>query len=216
MNQADVSKLVSKLRIKVRPNHRNLKNPKGPEGRLDKLRKTVTGLVKYERIELNVNRADEARQYAERLISEAIRHGDCHKPTMDVANYWLLEKELIHKLFKVLVPRFENSKLSYTRLINAPRAQNTRNSEKVVLELRDNPYPDLMSKQSQDKYLIQNVLLDAAKLDYRRAKYAEVAQKMGKASNGKLNDEVKEARNSKESMSIKETKDPIENKTSGI
>lgn len=67
MNQAEVSKLVSKLRIKVPPAHRRLKNPKGPEGRLDKLRKTVTALIKYERIELNHSRADEARQYTERV-----------------------------------------------------------------------------------------------------------------------------------------------------
>lgn len=68
MNQADVTKLVSKLRIKVPDKHRKLRTPKGPEGRLDKLRKTVTGLIKYERIELNLHRADEARQYAERVI----------------------------------------------------------------------------------------------------------------------------------------------------
>lgn len=67
MNQADVSKLISRLRVKVKPEHRNLKNPKGPEGRLDKLRKTVTGLIKFERIELNYQRGDEARQYAERV-----------------------------------------------------------------------------------------------------------------------------------------------------
>lgn len=67
MNQADISKLVSKLKINIKPRHRNLKNPEGPEGRLDKLRKTVTGLIKHERIELNYNRADEARGYTERV-----------------------------------------------------------------------------------------------------------------------------------------------------
>lgn len=67
MNQADVTKLVSKLRIKVKPEHRRLRNPKGPEGRIDRLRKTVTGLIKFERIELNLSRGDEARQYAERV-----------------------------------------------------------------------------------------------------------------------------------------------------
>lgn len=65
MNQADVSKLISQLRIAVRPNKRHLKNVDGPEGRLLKLRKTVTALVKHERIELFYNRADEARGYAE-------------------------------------------------------------------------------------------------------------------------------------------------------
>lgn len=68
MNQADVSKLMSQLRFAVRPKQRNLRNPDGPEGRLMKLRKTVTGLVKHERIELYHNRADEARGYVE-LVS---------------------------------------------------------------------------------------------------------------------------------------------------
>lgn len=82
MNQAEVSKLVSKLRIAVPPKHRKLPNLKGPEGRLDKLRKTVTGLIKYERIELNYNRADEARQYAERVsITQTlftVAYNKCH------------------------------------------------------------------------------------------------------------------------------------------
>lgn len=70
MNQADVSKLVSKLRIRVNPTHRKLRNPAGPEGRLNKMRETVTGLFKYERLELNYTRADEARGYAERVRLE--------------------------------------------------------------------------------------------------------------------------------------------------
>lgn len=67
MKQADVSKLVSQLRIKVNPTHRRLKNPKGPEGRHDIIRKILTGLFKYERIELIYTKADEARGYAERV-----------------------------------------------------------------------------------------------------------------------------------------------------
>ncbi|XP_004928241.1 large ribosomal subunit protein bL17m [Bombyx mori] len=180
MNQAEVSKLVSKLRMNIKPEHRRLKNLKGPEGRIDKLRKTVTGLIKFERIELNINRGDEARQYAERLISEAIRHGDCHKPTMDMANFWLLEKQLVHKLFKVLVPRFENSTVSYTKMIKAPKAQNTEHTNKIVLELRGNPYPDLIVKQPNNRLWIQNVLLDAAKYDYRQSKISEIAANIGK------------------------------------
>ncbi|XP_035437342.2 39S ribosomal protein L17, mitochondrial [Spodoptera frugiperda] len=191
MNQADVSKLVSKLRVKVLPKHRNLPGPKGPEGRIDKLRKTVTGLIKFERIELNYNRADEARQYAERLISEAIRHGDCHKPTMDTADFWLLEKELVHKLFKVLVPRYETSNLSYTRMYNAPRLQYGRTIDKVVLELRGNPFPDLLNNKSNNKLLIQNVLLDAAKNDYRQTKIAEMAKNIGKDIGTKQNTDSK-------------------------
>lgn len=115
------------------------------------------------------------------LISEAIRHGDCHKQTMKMADYWLLEKELVHKLFKVLVPRFENYDSSYTRMFRAPKVQNARTIEKSVLELKENPYPSLAMRQASNRLLIQNVLLDAAKYDYRQAKYAEMAENIGKA-----------------------------------
>lgn len=67
MNQAEVSHLVSKLRIRIAPRHKNLKNPAGPEGRLNKLRQTVNALFKYERLELSYTLADETRGYAERV-----------------------------------------------------------------------------------------------------------------------------------------------------
>ncbi|XP_047997904.1 39S ribosomal protein L17, mitochondrial [Leguminivora glycinivorella] len=193
MNQAEVAKLVSKLRIKIPAQPRKLRNSQGPEGRLNKLRKTVTGLIKHERIELNYNRADEARQYAERLISDAIRYGDCHKPTMEIADYWLLEKELVHKLFKVLVPRYENFDKSYTRMHKAPRAMNVRNQDKAVLELRGNPYPSLINKHGNNRQLIQNILLDAAKYDYRQSKYLEMAEKIGKSDEQGANTKVESA-----------------------
>ena len=60
-------------------------------------------------------------QFVLQIISEAIRHGDCHTATMEMADFWLLEKQLIHKLFKVLVPRFQDSTRSYTRFFAAPR-----------------------------------------------------------------------------------------------
>lgn len=106
---------------------------------------------------------------------------------MDVADYWLLEKELIHKLFKVLVPRYENCNFSFTKMYKAPRPQYSRNIEKAVLELRGNPYPSLTNRQGNNRYLIQNILLDAAKYDYRQAKYAEMADKIGKSEDLKCN-----------------------------
>lgn len=67
MNQAEVTKLMSALKIAVAPKARRLRNIDGPQGRLEKLRKTVTAIIKHERIELNFNRADEARGYVERV-----------------------------------------------------------------------------------------------------------------------------------------------------
>lgn len=72
MAQADLTRLVSTLKIAVRPRHRQFASPEGPAGRLRRLKATVTALVKYERIELHEPRADEARGYAERVISNSM------------------------------------------------------------------------------------------------------------------------------------------------
>lgn len=178
MNQADVSKLISQLRIKVRPKARRLRNPLGAEGRLDNLRNIVSGLIKHERIELNYQKADEARGYTERLISEAIRHGDCHEPTMEIADYWLVEKQLVHKLFKVLVPRFQNSTSSYTRIFKAPMSYPNATFPRAVLELKGNPYPPLTKDLAQNRNLLHNLLLDAARKEYREEQYLRIAQGM--------------------------------------
>ncbi|XP_063230144.1 large ribosomal subunit protein bL17m [Bacillus rossius redtenbacheri] len=183
MNQADVSKLVSQLRISVAGGQRKLRNADGPKGRLRKLQKTVTALIKHERIELNYNRADEARGYAERLVSEAIRHGDCHRTTMELADFWLLEKPLVHKLFKVLVPRLHACSVSYTRLYLAPSSCPDRLRRRAVLELRGNPYPPLSQDTSHNRNLIHNVLLDEARKEHRLRKYSEVAEGLAPAPN---------------------------------
>ncbi|XP_028155537.2 39S ribosomal protein L17, mitochondrial [Diabrotica virgifera virgifera] len=177
MNQAEVTKLVSKLKIRVNPRLRKFRNPLGPEERLNKLRKTVTALIKHERIELNYPRANESRMYAERLISDAIRYGDCHKTTMEMADYWLTEKQLIHKLFKVLVSRYENYNIGYTRLVRVPKL-NGETRERAVLELRGNPYPSLWPENNSNRDLLHNVLLDEAKKAYRMEKYKEIAAKV--------------------------------------
>ncbi|GJQ74977.1 mRpL17 [Trypoxylus dichotomus] len=178
MNQADVSKLVSQLRLKVNPRLRKFRSPAGPEGRLNKLRKTVTALIKHERIELNYPRADEARMYAERLISDAIRYGDCHKTTMEMADYWLIEKQLVHKLFKVLAPKYQDYTISYTRMYKAPRPYPGEKHLKAVLELRGNPYPPLVPNASTNRNFIHNILLDEARREYRQQKYNEIASQI--------------------------------------
>lgn len=74
------------------------------------------------------------------LISEAIRHGDSHKPTMESADYWILEKQFIHKLFKVLVPRFENYQSAYTSLYKAPLNFPKYTGSRTILELKGDSY----------------------------------------------------------------------------
>lgn len=175
MNQAEIRKLIPALRVTIRNTKRNFGNPNGPEGRLIKMRRTVTELVKNERIELYYHRGDEARGYAERLISEAIKYGDRHRPTMELASYWLEEKQLVHKLFKVLVPRFKDSQVSYTKMHKAPNTYPGPFSERVVLELRGNPFPPLENKPVSTRNWIHNILLEEARRDYSQRKAEEMA-----------------------------------------
>lgn len=97
---------------------------------------------------------------------------------MEMADYWLVDKALVHKLFKVLVPRFENYDISYTKMFKAPRNYPGSHYERTIMELRGNPFPDLIENRSNNRFLIHNVLLDAAKQEFRQQKYAEIAQNM--------------------------------------
>ncbi|XP_023014738.2 mitochondrial ribosomal protein L17 [Leptinotarsa decemlineata] len=205
MNQADVSKLVSQLKTRLNPRLRKFRCPGGPEERLNKLRKTVTALVKHERIELNYPRADESRMYAERLISDAIRYGDCHRATMEMADYWLVEKQLVHKLFKVLVPRYENYNVAFTRLLRAPKPYPGDKHLKAVLELRGNPYPSLLPDTYKNRNLLHNVLLDEAKKAYRAEKYKEIVSKID--ADIKKNEDIKADRKNQPDVIKKESVD---------
>lgn len=95
-----------------------------------------------------------------------------------MADFWLLEKQLVHKLFKVLAPRFQNYSVSYTRMLKAPKPYPGDTYTKAVLELRGNPYPPLVPDTHQNRNLIHNVLLDEAKKAYRAEKYAQIAAKI--------------------------------------
>lgn len=178
MNQANVEKLVSRLRYKVRAEPRKLKNVQGPEGRVRKIQKTLTAVIKYERIELNYARADETRGYVERLISEALRHGPEHVETMELADFWILEKQLVHKLFKVLVPRYQSYTVSFTKLHNAPCIYPGYAYKRAILELKGNAYPSVEQYNPYQQNLVHNELLDAARREYRMGKYREIAANM--------------------------------------
>ena len=179
MNQAEIMRLVSGLRIKIPNKPIKLKGMQGggERGTIENLRPSVTSLILHERIEAFEGRGKLTREYTERLISEAILHGDRHKETMEVASWWLdSDKSAIHKLFKVLVPRFKDYTSSYTKLFYGPKKiltqwdniPKTPERNLVVLELKGNPYPNLAYSNSQpNKRAIHNVLLSEAAKDYR-------------------------------------------------
>jgi len=167
MNQAEVGKLINQLRFKVQPTAWKLTSHntrhQGLRGRLLTTRESVTALIQNERVEFNYGRAVITREYTERLLQEAITHGEKHKPTMELADWWLTDKSLVHKLFKVFVPRFKDMDTSFTRLLRAPNQDLMEHHiarNRYVLELRGHPFPPLnYSNTEPNRGLISNVLL---------------------------------------------------------
>lgn len=209
MNQAEVHKLISSLRFKVAPTAYNLRTKRNPPSsvgakngnryRLELLRTQVTNLIVNERLEMTKHMGITVREYTERLIQEAIIHGDTHKPTMELADWWLEDKSAIHKLFKVIVPRMETQPFSYTRLFYSP-TQASANAEgqdpymrmyrqKVVVELVGHPFPPLYySNMDPNKKMIHNVLLSEARRELRLQKNSERTE--SSLNKVKLEDEV--------------------------
>lgn len=116
---------------------------------------------------------------------------------MEMADFWITEKQYIHKLFKVLVPRFQNCPVSYTRMYKAPKSYpDITFRDRAVLELRGNPFPVLKPHLGVNRNFIHNVLLEEAKKEYRKKKYAELSEETEiKANKTDAVDEVSEQLN---------------------
>lgn len=94
---------------------------------------------------------------------------------MAMADFWIKDKQYVHKLFKVIVPRLQNCPIAYTKMYKAPITYpDLAYRRRAVLELRGNPFPSLKPELGVNRNFIHNVLLDEAKKDYRRKKYAQL------------------------------------------
>ncbi|KAG7216916.1 hypothetical protein INR49_001570 [Caranx melampygus] len=121
----------------------------GPQSRINMLRNILTGLVRHERIETTLGKADEVRFYAEK------------------------EKDLVPKLFKVLAPRFETQSNSYTRMARIPNRQNLDRAKMAVLEYKGNPFPPLYPVKKENELTLINQLLKG----YREDRAQQLAAK---------------------------------------
>jgi len=171
MNQAELTHLVAGMRFRLNPG-RKLRDTWGARPALERLRPCVAALIAEERLEFGQHKGFIVRRYVERLIAEAVQHGDKHKDTMEVASWWLQDdKSAVHKLFKVLVPRFKDYTTSYTRVMATPlyREDNHRRKpNRLLVELRGNPFPPLEYPNSKpNRNHIHNVLLSEAKREWR-------------------------------------------------
>ncbi|XP_018423753.1 PREDICTED: 39S ribosomal protein L17, mitochondrial [Nanorana parkeri] len=131
----------------------------GPRSRLDMLRNLLTALVRHERIETTWARADELNFYANKMIDYG-KCGDTNEKAMKMADFWLTEKDLIHKLFKVLVPRFTSHSGNYTSMYQIPNRENLDRAKMAVIEYKGNPFPPLPAhKRNNEKTLINQLLV---------------------------------------------------------
>jgi len=176
-------KTLPSIKTPVRIKTAQLKHPdvKTSEGRLLTIGKHLTKLFREERIEMIDHRAHAVRPYAERLLQLAIEYGDCHKPTMEVCNFYLHEKDLIHKLFKVFVPRYRNCSTAFTTIHQLPAFYGADpdypyelmqycHYNPVILEMKGNPYPPVVRKPEVHQNSLLNVLLSAAQKNYAMEK----------------------------------------------
>lgn len=130
----------------------------GPESRIHLLRNLLTGLVRHERIEATWARVDEMRGYAEKLIDYG-KLGDTNERAMRMADFWLTEKDLIPKLFKVLAPRFQGQNGNYTRMLRIPNRKEQDRAKMAVIEYKGNCLPPLPLPHRDSNLTLLNQLL---------------------------------------------------------
>ncbi|KAJ7335084.1 hypothetical protein JRQ81_013025 [Phrynocephalus forsythii] len=148
---------------------------RGPQARLDVLRNLVTGLVRFERIQAPRGRLDEMRFYAEHLINYGKR-GDGDPKAMRMADFWLTEKDLIHKLFKVLAPRFQSYSGNYTRMFQIPNSDDLDRMKMAVIEYKGNPLPPLPVPGRDGEGTLVNQLLKGCRMEARWERKRQEAQ----------------------------------------
>ncbi|CAG2110895.1 unnamed protein product [Medioppia subpectinata] len=95
------------------------------------------------------------------------------------------EKNLIHKLFKVLAPRYVKYSESFTAMhilpLDCSKTLLTGNrvtgdapdlNQEAVLELKGNPLPSVRTESIDGRNFLTNALLRAAKREYESRKVA--------------------------------------------
>ncbi|KFO24715.1 39S ribosomal protein L17, mitochondrial [Fukomys damarensis] len=139
----------------------------GPESRIHLLRNLLTGLVRHERIEASWARLDEMRGYAEKLIDYG-KLGDTNERAMRMADFWLTEKDLIPKLFKVLAPRYQDQNGGYTRMVQIPNRSEQDRAKMAVIEYKGNCLPPLPLPRKDSNLTLLNQLLQGLQQDLQK------------------------------------------------
>lgn len=101
------------------------------EQRKSVLRNSVTSLLQHEKIETTESRAKEIRSMTEKMITLGKR-GDLHARRQ--ANAYLMNEDVLFKLFDSLPERYQDRQGGYTRMIKTGYRKGD-GSPMVILEL---------------------------------------------------------------------------------
>jgi large subunit ribosomal protein L17 len=122
-----------------------LGRPAGPRKAL--VRSIVEALLIHEKVRTTQTRAAEARRYAEKMITLA-REGS--QASRRAAFAYLQHKEIVHKLFESLGPRFKDRPGGYTRIVkDGPRMGD--GAPMAILEMVDREIQVIDEKTADKK-----------------------------------------------------------------
>lgn len=105
----------------------------------------ITSLFKHERIKTTLDKAKEARRFAERMITIA-KKNTLHARRL--VNRRIKDEEALSKLFSVIAPRFAERNGGYTRIINIGHRLGD-GADMVFLELVDRIAPVTTKKEKK-------------------------------------------------------------------
>jgi large subunit ribosomal protein L17 len=118
-----------------------------PAHRRAMVRNMVTSLLKHERVKTTKSRAKEVRRYAEKMITIAKKETLASK--RQVLGF-VMEREVVNKLFKTLIYRYAERKGGYTRVLKLGYRPGD-GAEMVFLELVDRPVDEKPSDSNLEK-----------------------------------------------------------------
>ncbi len=108
-------------------------------------RNMVTALIKHGRIETTLPRAKELRSLADKMITLG-KKGDLHSRRQALAVMY--EKDVVHKLFDEIAPRYQERPGGYTRVVKlGPRRGDS--AEMAIIELVSDDEPKKKAKKKK-------------------------------------------------------------------
>ncbi len=127
----------------MRHNMSNRKLGRVSEHRRALFRNQLKSLIAHERIITTLPKAKELRPIAEKVVTLGRRADSVHARRL--AGEWLTDRDLVHRLFAEIGPRFVNRPGGYTRIVKlGPRRGD--GAELAVLEFVDFKLPEAKAK----------------------------------------------------------------------